>query len=79
MHVTWVNSKPLETLADFQVVEQRRCLFRSVGEATGEELLGVASSCLDFSGGLAEAVSDAILHSAFIPFGDIKDMKTPLD
>ncbi|CAL9077194.1 unnamed protein product [Musa hybrid cultivar] len=29
--------------------------------------------------GLAEEVNEAILHSAFIPFGDIKDVKTPLD
>ncbi|RWW29004.1 hypothetical protein GW17_00006492 [Ensete ventricosum] len=31
------------------------------------------------AGGLAEEVNEAILHSAFIPFGDIKDVKTPLD
>ncbi|XP_038982051.1 peptidyl-prolyl cis-trans isomerase E-like isoform X1 [Phoenix dactylifera] len=31
------------------------------------------------TGGLAEEVNEAILHSAFIPFGDIKDVKTPLD
>lgn len=31
------------------------------------------------SGGLAEEVNETILHSAFIPFGDIKDVKTPLD
>ncbi|URD99818.1 hypothetical protein MUK42_29337 [Musa troglodytarum] len=29
--------------------------------------------------GLAEEVNEAILHSAFVPFGDIKDVKTPLD
>lgn len=32
-----------------------------------------------YVGGLAEEVNEAILHSAFIPFGDIKDVKTPLD
>lgn len=30
-------------------------------------------------GGLAEEANETILHSAFIPFGDIKDVKTPLD
>lgn len=34
--------------------------------------------CL-YSGGLAEDVNESILHAAFIPFGDIKDVKTPLD
>ncbi|KAL5988137.1 hypothetical protein ACLOJK_035900 [Asimina triloba] len=29
--------------------------------------------------GLAEEVNEAILHAAFIPFGEIKDVKTPLD
>ncbi|KAK8963193.1 hypothetical protein KSP40_PGU010567 [Platanthera guangdongensis] len=32
-----------------------------------------------YVGGLAEEVNELILHSAFIPFGDIKDVKTPLD
>lgn len=32
-----------------------------------------------YVGGLAEEVNESILHSAFIPFGDIKDVKTPLD
>lgn len=32
-----------------------------------------------YVGGLAEEVSEQILHAAFIPFGDIKDVKTPLD
>lgn len=32
-----------------------------------------------YSGGLAEDVNESILHAAFIPFGDIKDVKTPLD
>ncbi|KAK1423140.1 hypothetical protein QVD17_18435 [Tagetes erecta] len=32
-----------------------------------------------YVGGLAEEVNETILHSAFIPFGDIKDVKTPLD
>lgn len=29
--------------------------------------------------GLAEEVNEIIPHSAFRPFGDIKDVKTPLD
>ena len=29
--------------------------------------------------GLADEVNESILHAAFIPFGDIKDVKTPLD
>eukprot|EP00262_Sarcandra_glabra_P019653 TRINITY_DN7490_c0_g2_i1.p1 TRINITY_DN7490_c0_g2~~TRINITY_DN7490_c0_g2_i1.p1 ORF type:complete len:172 (-),score=36.17 TRINITY_DN7490_c0_g2_i1:454-969(-) len=32
-----------------------------------------------YVGGLAEEVNESILHSTFIPFGDIKDVKTPLD
>ncbi|CAN1838776.1 Peptidyl-prolyl cis-trans isomerase E [Linum perenne] len=32
-----------------------------------------------YVGGLAEEVNESILHAAFIPFGDIKDVKTPLD
>ncbi|KAF6140087.1 hypothetical protein GIB67_001828 [Kingdonia uniflora] len=32
-----------------------------------------------YVGGLSEEVNETILHSAFIPFGDIKDVKTPLD
>ncbi|KAK6921885.1 RNA recognition motif domain [Dillenia turbinata] len=32
-----------------------------------------------YVGGLAEEVSESILHAAFIPFGEIKDVKTPLD
>lgn len=31
------------------------------------------------AGGLDDAVTEAILHAAFIPFGDIKDINTPLD
>jgi peptidyl-prolyl isomerase E (cyclophilin E) len=32
-----------------------------------------------YVGGLDETVTEAILHAAFIPFGDIKDINTPLD
>lgn len=32
-----------------------------------------------YVGGLEENVTDAILHSAFIPFGDIKDISIPID
>ncbi|CAM8948979.1 unnamed protein product [Rhodiola kirilowii] len=32
-----------------------------------------------YVGGLAEEVNESILHAAFIPFGDFKDVKTPLD
>lgn len=32
-----------------------------------------------YVGGLAEEVNEGILHAAFIPFGEIKDVKTPLD
>lgn len=38
--------------------------------------------CLDrfpFSGGLAEEVTEKILHAAFIPFGDVLDIQIPLD
>lgn len=45
-----------------------KCLFR----------LTVFLSSLK-SGGLAEEVDEKILHAAFVPFGDIKDVKTPLD
>lgn len=32
-----------------------------------------------FPGGLAEEVDEKILHSAFLPFGDITDINIPLD
>ena len=32
-----------------------------------------------YVGGLEETVNEATLHSAFIPFGDIKDVNIPLD
>eukprot|EP00244_Chara_vulgaris_P014988 TRINITY_DN9830_c0_g1_i1.p1 TRINITY_DN9830_c0_g1~~TRINITY_DN9830_c0_g1_i1.p1 ORF type:complete len:160 (+),score=43.86 TRINITY_DN9830_c0_g1_i1:226-705(+) len=32
-----------------------------------------------YVGGLEENVNEAILHSAFIPFGDVKDVNIPLD
>lgn len=32
-----------------------------------------------YVGGLDENVNESILHAAFIPFGDIKDVTTPLD
>lgn len=36
-------------------------------------------SCGFWSGGLDEGVNEAILHAAFVPFGDIKDVNIPLD
>ena len=32
-----------------------------------------------YVGGLDETVNDSILHSAFIPFGEIKDVNIPID
>lgn len=32
-----------------------------------------------YIGGLEESITEGILHSAFIPFGDIKDVSIPLD
>eukprot|EP00959_Pyramimonas_sp_CCMP1952_P374472 7842387-Pyramimonas_sp.AAC.1 len=32
-----------------------------------------------YVGGLEDSVNEAILHAAFIPFGDIKDVNIPLD
>lgn len=32
-----------------------------------------------YVGGLDETVNESILHSAFIPFGDIKDVNIPMD
>jgi len=32
-----------------------------------------------YVGGLDEGVNEAILHAAFVPFGDIKDVNIPLD
>ena len=31
------------------------------------------------TGGLAEEVTEKILHSAFLPFGDLIDIQIPLD
>jgi hypothetical protein len=30
-------------------------------------------------GGLDELVTDAVLHAAFLPFGEIKDVSVPVD
>jgi len=30
-------------------------------------------------GGLEDSVSDAVLHAAFLPFGEIKDVSVPVD
>eukprot|EP00898_Chlorokybus_atmophyticus_P006164 jgi/Chlat1/6549/Chrsp45S06012 len=32
-----------------------------------------------YVGGLQETINESVLHSAFIPFGDIKDVNIPLD
>lgn len=32
-----------------------------------------------YVGGLEENVNESILHAAFVPFGDIKDVTIPLD
>mmetsp|Transcript_44595 Transcript_44595/g.74412 ORF Transcript_44595/g.74412 Transcript_44595/m.74412 type:complete len:165 (+) Transcript_44595:285-779(+) len=32
-----------------------------------------------YVGGLDDSVNEAVLHAAFIPFGDIKDVNIPLD
>lgn len=37
------------------------------------------TNCVVCAGGLAEEVDEKVLHAAFVPFGDIKDVKTPLD
>ena len=34
---------------------------------------------LNFAGGLAEEVTEKVLHAAFIPFGDLLDIQIPLD
>ncbi|KAL9229897.1 hypothetical protein vseg_005314 [Gypsophila vaccaria] len=39
---------------------------------------GVEKNTL-YVGGLAEELKESILHAAFISFGEIKDVKTPLD
>lgn len=41
--------------------------------------VNVALSLLRCAGGLDEAVTEAVLHAAFLPFGDIKDVSLPLD
>ncbi|KAJ3674330.1 hypothetical protein LUZ60_004946 [Juncus effusus] len=32
-----------------------------------------------YVGGIPEEVNESTLHAAFVPFGDVKDVKTPLD
>lgn len=32
-----------------------------------------------YTGGLEENVNEGVLHAAFIPFGDVKDVSIPLD
>ena len=34
---------------------------------------------LSRAGGLDETVTEAVLHAAFLPFGDIKDVSVPVD
>ncbi|KAF5727795.1 hypothetical protein HS088_TW22G01492 [Tripterygium wilfordii] len=43
-----------------------------------QQAMGVQKNTL-YVGGLAEEVNESILHATFIPFGDIKDVRTPLD
>lgn len=54
------------------------CL-ESVRRIASEKFVPNSFALLWRAGGLAEEVNEAILHSAFVPFGDIKDVKTPLD
>jgi peptidyl-prolyl isomerase E (cyclophilin E) len=32
-----------------------------------------------YVGGLADEVTEAILHAAFLPFGELKDVNLPVD
>ena len=32
-----------------------------------------------YTGGLDETVNESVIHAAFLPFGDIKDVNLPLD
>lgn len=32
-----------------------------------------------WAGGLDENVNEAVLHAAFLPFGEVKDVNIPLD
>ncbi len=34
---------------------------------------------LRYVGGLEESINEAVLHAAFIPFGEVKDVSVPLD
>nr|CAD1819426.1 unnamed protein product [Ananas comosus var. bracteatus] len=64
--------------------EGERELRREVGKGRERAALrrhepqGVQKNTV-YVGGLAEEVDEKVLHAAFVPFGDIKDVKTPLD
>ncbi|XP_062111402.1 uncharacterized protein LOC133822941 [Humulus lupulus] len=57
---------------------RERLRVREVGKRLPMAQQAVQKNTL-YVGGLAEEVNESILHAAFIPFGDIKDVKTPLD
>ena len=66
--------------------QQERCTVHATGIDT--EVMSIAvvvagkgsnKKTTLYVGGLEENVNEAILHSAFIPFGDIKDVNIPLD
>merc|ERR1712087_271708 len=46
---------------------------------TSSLMSGVRSKTTLYVGGLEESVTEGILHAAFLPFGDVKDVSIPLN
>ncbi|WVZ10006.1 hypothetical protein V8G54_014536 [Vigna mungo] len=83
-----ISIPPVVGLTQF-LLSGTRCLYLSVKGVVVVVVFGVSAVGMAMTqgvqkntlyvGGLAEEVNESILHAAFIPFGDIKDVKTPLD
>jgi hypothetical protein len=56
---------------------QLRTIMQSTSVAVGGK--GTNAKTALYVGGLEESVTEATLHSTFIPFGEIKDVSVPLD
>ncbi len=70
LHESMQQSPPLLSLIAFsRRIPVRFCKFRG---------LPIWSN-FAVTGGLEENVTEGVLHAAFIPFGDIKDVSMPLD
>lgn len=78
--VLYVGGTVLEQ--SLQLWQQKSiCMVLAKSETPIRKLFGniKAGPNVNVSAGLEESINEAKLHSAFIPFGDIKDVNIPLD